>query len=46
MDGAVVSEVHIIPSAPFQAQAEVLAPLLTRLDLVAVDGTGLGLGLL
>jgi hypothetical protein len=46
MDGVVVTEVHIVPSATFQAQADILAPLLARLDLVAVDGTGMGLGLL
>jgi hypothetical protein len=46
MDSAVVTEVHLIPSAPFQVQADVLVPLLARLDLVAVDGTGMGLGLL
>jgi len=46
MDNDVVTEVHIIPSATFQAQAAILAPLMSRLDLVAVDGTGMGLGLL
>jgi len=46
MDEAVVMEVHIIPSLPFAEQASILAPLMRRLDLVAVDGTGMGLGLL
>ena len=46
MDEAVVTEVHIVPSATFQAQAAILIPLMRRLDLVAVDGTGMGLGLL
>jgi hypothetical protein len=46
MDGAVVTEAHIVPSVTFREQAQVLAPLMRRLDLVAVDGTGMGLGLL
>jgi hypothetical protein len=46
MEGSVVTEVHIVPSMTFAAQAAVLEPLMTRLDLVAVDGTGMGLGLL
>lgn len=46
MDGAVVTEAHLIPSLPFREQAQVLEPLMARLDLVAVDGTGMGLGLL
>src|SRR6188508_1859059 len=46
MDEAVVNELHIVPSVSFREQAEVLAPLMRRLDLVAVDGTGMGLGLL
>jgi hypothetical protein len=46
MDGVVVTEVHLLPSATFQIQAGILAPLLARLDLAAVDGTGMGLGLL
>jgi hypothetical protein len=46
MDKSVVTEAHILPSAAFQAQAAILEPLMARLDLVAVDGTGMGLGLL
>jgi hypothetical protein len=46
MDEAVVTEVHIVPSVAFREQAQVLEPLMRRLDLVAVDGTGMGLGLL
>ena len=45
MDEAVVTEAHIIPSVSFHGQADLLTPLLARLDLTAVDGTGLGLGL-
>jgi hypothetical protein len=46
MDGDVVNELHIVPSVTFREQAAVLEPLCRRLDLVAVDGTGMGLGLL
>ena len=46
MDEVVVTEAHIVPSVTFREQAEVLAPLMARLELVAVDGTGMGLGLL
>ena len=46
MDNDVVTEAHIVPSVTFREQAAVLEPLMTRLDLVAVDGTGMGLGLL
>jgi len=46
MDEAVVTEAHIVPSVTFREQAQVLEPLMRRLDLVAVDGTGMGLGLL
>jgi hypothetical protein len=46
MDERVVTDVHIVPSMSFAEQAAILAPLMTRLDLVAVDGTGMGLGLL
>ena len=46
LDEAVVTEAHLVPSLPFREQAAVLEPLIRRLDLVAVDGTGLGLGLL
>jgi hypothetical protein len=46
MDTDVVTELHIVPSVSFREQAAVLAPLMRRLDLVAVDGTGMGLGLL
>ena len=46
MDDDVVNEAHIIPSLPFRDQAAILRPQLSRLDIVAVDGTGMGLGLL
>jgi len=46
MDADVVTELHIVPSVTFREQAAVLEPLMRRLDLVAVDGTGMGLGLL
>jgi hypothetical protein len=46
MDESVVTEAHLVPSVSFREQAAVLAPLLARLDLCAVDGTGMGLGLL
>lgn len=46
MDNEVVTEVHIVPALAFREQAAVLEPLMARLDLVAVDGTGMGLGLL
>jgi hypothetical protein len=46
MDNDVVTEAHIVPSVTFREQAAVLKPLMYRLDLVAVDGTGMGLGLL
>ena len=45
IDGATVSEAHLIPPLPFSEQAAILEPLLRRMDITLVDMTGLGIGL-